>query len=102
MNAVDSTAEHGRLSVVDHRERGRYELHLDGEVVGFATYSLRDGVATVPHVETAREHRGKDFAARLMRGTLDDLRDRSLKIRPLCRYADAYMRRHPETTDLRA
>ena len=102
MNTADRTTEHDRLTVVNHAEHGRYELHLDGELVGFADYSQNDGVITVPHVETAREHRGKDFAARLMRGTLDDVRDRSLKIRPLCPYADAYMRRHPETAELRA
>ena len=59
-------------------------------------------MVTVPHVQTAPEHRGKDFAARLMKGTLADLRDRSLKIEPLCSYADTYMRRHPESADLRA
>lgn len=102
MNISDRTAEHDRLAVLDNAERGRYELHLDDEIVGFASYSLHDGVVTVPHVQTTPEHRGKDFAARLMSGTLADLRDRSLKIQPLCSYADVYMRRHPETADLRA
>lgn len=102
MNLPDLASERDRLAVVDRPELGRYELLLDGEVVGMANYSLRDGVVTVPHVETTFRHRGKDFAARLMAGLLHDLRMRSLRIRPLCPYADTYMRERPETRELRA
>lgn len=101
MSGSDSAPDHDRLQVVDHPERSRYELHLGSEVVGFADYSLADSVITIPHVETAPQHRGKDFAARLMSGVVADARERSLTIRPLCGYASAYMRRHPDTNDLR-
>lgn len=97
-----SPAENDRFTVVDQPGRNRYELLLDEDVVGFANYMINDQVLTVPHVETVPQHRGKDFAARLMHGVLDDVRKRSLTIRPLCGYADAYMRRHPENNDLRA
>lgn len=89
-----------RLEVVHAADSNRYELLLDGERVGLADYSLTDTVMTVPHVETNPEHRGKNFAARLMAGMLDDVRAQGLTIVPICPYADAYMRRHPETRDL--
>ena len=91
-----------RLAVIDHPDDQRYELHLDGERVGLADYSLSSDVMTIPHVETEPVHRGKNFAARLMAGVLDDVRSRNLTVRPLCSYADAYMRRNPDTEDLRA
>ncbi len=90
------------LTVVDRPDDQRYELHLDGARVGLADYSLRNDVMTIPHVETNPEHRGKNFAAQLMAGVLDDVRARNLTVRPLCPYADAYMRRNPDTEDLRA
>lgn len=102
MSQFERPTEHTRLVVVDRPDRGRYELHLDDTVVGFATYSLHETVITVPHVETVREHRGKDFAAHLMDGVIADARARSLMIRPLCGYANAYMQRDPDTHDLRA
>lgn len=92
--------DHDRLSVVDVPAAGRYELMLDGARVGWADYRLADGVATLPHVETVPAHRGKDFAAQLMAGVLADVRARDLRVRPLCAYASAYIRRRPETHDL--
>jgi len=96
------TAVEAQLAVVDRPDEQRYELHLDGERVGLVDYSIHDGVVTIPHVETNPAHRGKNFAARLMAGVLDDIRSRELTVRPLCPYADAYMQRNPETADLRA
>jgi predicted GNAT family acetyltransferase len=94
------TRDSDRLQVVDVPAAGRYELTLDGDRVGWADYGLSGGVATIPHVETVPAHRGKDFAARLMAGVLDDVRARNLRVRPICPYASAYMRRRPETHDL--
>lgn len=88
------------LDVVHAAADQRYELHLDGVRVGLADYSMRDGVMTIPHVETEPIHRGKDFAARLMAGVLDDVRSQQLTVRPICPYAAAYMQRRPETHDL--
>jgi uncharacterized protein len=97
-----ASAEHHRLTVEIRSDRYRYELLLDGSVVGLANFSLSNGVVTIPHVETNHEHRGKDFAAQLMSGILADVRERHQTVRPLCTYAAAYMRRHPETNDLLA
>jgi len=96
------TADTDQLAVVNRPDDGRYELHLAGQRVGLADYSLSGNVITIPHVETDPAHRGKNFAARLMAEILDDVRSRSLTVRPLCPYADAYMRRNPATEDLRA
>ena len=90
------------LTVLDVPEVSRFELLLDGERVGLADYSLDGDVMTVPHVETDPEHQGKGFAAVLMAGVLESVRHRGRTIRPVCPYADAYMRRHPDTADLRA
>ena len=90
------------LIVVDVPDARRYELRLDGKRVGLADYSLSDGVMTIPHVTTDPEHRGKNFAAQLMAGVLDDVRARGLTVEPLCPYASAYMQRHSDTNDLLA
>jgi predicted GNAT family acetyltransferase len=88
------------FEVVHAPEDRRYELHLDGQRVGLADYWVDGDVMTIPHVETDPAHRGKDFAARLMAGVLDEARARRLTIRPVCSYAALYMQRRPETHDL--
>ncbi len=90
------------LTVIDVAESSRFELLLDGERVGLADYSLTNGVLTVPHVETDPAHQGQGFAAVLMDGVIGSIRSNGQTIRPLCPYAAAYMRRHPETHDLLA
>ncbi|MGB3734256.1 MAG: GNAT family N-acetyltransferase [Ilumatobacter sp.] len=88
------------LSVIDVPDSSRFELLLSGERVGLADYSVSGDVVTVPHVETDPAHQGQGFAAVLMEGVLESVRTRGQTIRPVCPYAAAYMRRHPETQDL--
>ncbi len=90
------------LTVVDVPSSNRFELLLDGERVGLADYLLTDEVLTVPHVETDPAHQGQGFAAVLMDGVIDSVRSNGQTIRPLCPYAAAYMRRHPDTHELLA
>ena len=79
----------------------RFELHENGGLA-IADYRQQDGRLIVPHVEAAHALRGTGAAGRLMEGLMDAARQRGLKIVPLCPYADAWMRRHPETSELRA
>ena len=79
----------------------RFELSEQG-ALAFADYRVQEGRMIVPHVEAAHALRGTGAAGRLMAGVMDAARQRGLKVVPLCPYADAYMRRNPETADLRA
>lgn len=101
-NTSPDSSEQAQFEVIDLANEHRYELRLDSERVGSATYRVDGGVMTIPYVETDPVHRGKDFAARLMASVLDDARAQQLTVRPTCSYAAAYMRRRPETHDLMA
>ncbi len=90
------------LQVVDVPAASRFELMLDDERVGLADYSISGDVMTMPHVETDPAHQGQGFAAILMAGVIDSLRTNGQTIRPVCPYADVYMRRRPETLGLLA
>ena len=86
--------------VRDNPDRCRYELVIDGEIVSIADYDLRDTTLVVPHVETAPAHRGRGNADRLMAGMLADLRVTGRTIVPICPFAAAYIRDHPDQQDL--
>lgn len=88
-------------AVRNARDLSRFELVEGGETV-FADYARSGEVLIIRHVEAPAALRGSGAAGRLMAGICEEARRRGEKIRPLCSYAAAYMRRHPETHDLLA
>lgn len=86
---------------IDNTAESRFELHVDGHLA-VADYRRVDGVLTLPHVEADMPLRGTGAAGRLMEHVVAAARDEGAKIRPLCSYAVAWMRRHPEANDLLA
>jgi uncharacterized protein len=88
---------------VRHRpERSRYELLLDGELVGVADYFPGDGVLVFPHTEIDRAHRGRGLGAVLVAGALDDVRARGQRIVATCWYVADFVDANPAYRDLLA
>jgi predicted GNAT family acetyltransferase len=88
--------------VTDNAARQRYELPVGGQIA-FADYRRIQGaggpVLVIPHVETPPSRRGGGVAAALMAGIVAHARAEGLKIAPVCPYAVAWFRRHPEAQD---
>jgi predicted GNAT family acetyltransferase len=85
-----------RIEVADAPERERYELSIDGEVVGFTTYRARPGLIAFIHTEVDEDHRGEGLADRLIRSALQDARTRGLAVLPFCPFVNAFIERHRE------
>jgi uncharacterized protein len=96
MTAIDGSTQ------VEHRsERSRYELLVDGTLVGVADYDeLDDGVLVFPHTEIDRARRGQGLGAVLVQGALDDVRRRGKTVVPQCWYVAQFIREHPGYRDL--
>lgn len=85
--------------VTDHPTHLRFELVEDGKLA-WADYRREGEVLEITHVETDPDLRGRGTAGRLMVGAMAIVRRRGWKVRPLCGYAAAFFRRHPEHADL--
>lgn len=85
--------------VTDNTARSQYEMPVEGQTV-FARYRRNDGVVAILHVEAPVALRGTGAAGRLMQGIVELAREKNEKLVPLCSYAAAWMKRHPETADL--
>jgi uncharacterized protein len=83
-------------------ERGRYELVLDGAVVGVADFTVRGDRVVMPHTEIVRERRGQGLGEVLVRAALDDVRAMGRTVVPVCWYVGEFLRDHPDYADLRA
>lgn len=88
------------LSVDDNPTRQRFEVRLDGEVVGFAAYHVRDGVVAITHTEVEPALRGRGIGAALVGGALDRIRAEGHRVLPVCSFVADYVRRNPEHADL--
>ena len=88
--------------VQDNVEASRFELDCGSGQIAFAPYRREGDVLTVPYSEVPRALRGKGFGEKLILGLLAQARAEGLKVRPLCSFVDAVMRRHKEYSDLRA
>jgi hypothetical protein len=87
------------IAFADVPERRRFELQ-EGGMTAFANYRRENGRIVIPHVESPPPLRGKGTADRLMRAIASYARARQLTIVPLCGYARAWFRRHPDYADV--
>lgn len=83
----------------DNTSAQRFERVEDGKLV-FADYRLNGTILVITHVEADPALRGKGAAGRLMQGVLEEVRQRGLKVSPLCSYAASYIERNPAYRDL--
>jgi uncharacterized protein len=86
--------------VVDVPEKSRYELRLDGRLIGLAAYRRRDGRISFTHTEVDESCEGRGFGGRLAAAALDDARRQGLRVLPLCPFIAHYVEQHPEYQDL--
>jgi uncharacterized protein len=91
------------ISVERREEERRYVLVVAGEPAGELVYRERGGgVVAFLHTEVDPANRRRGLGSALVRGALEDARDRGLRVVPLCPFVDAYLRDHPEFGDLAA
>ena len=84
------------LVVRDHERELRYELTLDGEVLGFIRYRRHPDSVVLVHTDVDPAYEGQGLGSMVVQGALDDLRERGLRVVPLCPFVREYLRRHPE------
>lgn len=86
--------------VVRHNEPARrFEAEVDGSLA-LAAYRRDGDLLLMTHTEVPPAAQGRGVAAALVQAALDWARAEGLRVRPLCSYVAAYLRRHPQTQDL--
>jgi uncharacterized protein len=88
------------LAVRDDARELRYELTCDDEVLGFIRYRREPGAVVLVHTDVDPVLEGQGLGSVLVKGALDDLRERGLPVVPVCPFVRAYLRRHPEYADV--
>jgi predicted GNAT family acetyltransferase len=84
------------IEVANAPDRDRYEVSVDGEVVGFTAYRLRPRLIAFIHTEVDERFQGRGLADKLIRFALEDARARGLAVLPFCPFVNAFIERHRE------
>jgi predicted GNAT family acetyltransferase len=87
-------------TVQDNPAEKRYEVHVDGELAGFATYHLSGPRITLIHTEVDDAYEGQGIGKLLAEYVLDAARDAGLAVIPKCPFMAKYIRETREYVDL--
>jgi predicted GNAT family acetyltransferase len=84
------------IEVVDVPDQHRFEARTaDGTVAGFSAYDLDGARVILTHTEVDDAFAGEGVGSELVRGVLDQLRDRGRSVRPDCPFVREWIDRHP-------
>ncbi|MBO9577576.1 MAG: N-acetyltransferase [Microbacteriaceae bacterium] len=80
----------------DNAAASRYELRIDGELIGTADYALRGDVVAITRVYTRPTHRNQGLAFRTTEYAVGRIIADGHRILPMCWVAEKYLDSHPE------
>jgi uncharacterized protein len=81
-------------------DRSRYELVIDGTLVGIADYHPDGDRVVMPHTVIDPSRRGEGLGAILVGGALDDLRAAGKRVVPACWFVREFIDENDEYADL--
>ena len=86
---------------MDNPGQNRFEILLDGEVVGISAYQLFGNSIVFTHTEVDPSLAEHGLGSRLVQAELDQIRDTtSLRVVAQCPFVAHFVREHPEYQDL--
>jgi predicted GNAT family acetyltransferase len=88
--------------VHDNPTKNRYEMPLEDGGTAVALYRRSGDQLLVFHTEVPAQLGGRGLGSALVKGMLDDVRARGLKVAPRCSFVAAFFREHPEYRDVLA
>ena len=84
------------MSTINHDSvKQRFTTEVDG-YTGELDYELSGTVMNITHTRVPSAIGGRGVAAELMRAALQTAAERRWTVNPVCSYAVAYLKRHPD------
>ncbi|KQS60368.1 acetyltransferase [Geodermatophilus sp. Leaf369] len=94
------TSSTREIRVEDAPARNRFEVSVDDQVVGLASYHVEGDVMTLPHTEVSPAVAGQGLGTTLVAAVLASARERHLTVLPYCSFVRHYLHEHPADVDL--
>jgi len=88
-----------QIQVVQNPDEKRFETYIEDKLCKLDY--IQDGKNfVITHVGVHPDFRGHGVAGRIVQVGLEYAKENSLRVVPMCSYAAAYIRRHPEYAEL--
>jgi predicted GNAT family acetyltransferase len=87
-------------TVSDHPENGRFEIAVDGQLAGFASYHRVGENLDFTHTEIDDRFEGQGLGSTLIRAALEATREQGMGVLPHCPFVRSFIKRHGEYLDL--
>lgn len=88
------------LRVVENREKRRFEMALTDGSMALIDYQDHGDRLVLTHTEVPAHLSGQGLAAKLSKGTFQQLQESGRKVELRCSYLVHYIARHPEFAGL--
>ena len=83
------------LKVLHLPEMNRFEIRVDGLTTEL-TYAMHNNLIIFMHTIVPSELEGQGVGGKIVKAGLDYARASGFKIRSMCSFVSAYLKRHPE------
>lgn len=90
----------GEIQLEDSGSKGRYVLRTQGAEAEMTFSKAGEHMIIIDHTEVPDVFRGQGAGLRLVTRAVEDARQSGKKIIPLCPFANAQFRKHPEWADV--
>ncbi len=84
----------------EHETGGRYRIAIDGHVAEMTYSRAGTGLIIIDHTGVPDELRGRRLGSFLVRRAVQDAREQTVRIVPLCPFAASEFRRNPDYADV--
>ena len=89
------------IALEESDSKGRYVYRQSGKPPAEMTFSKAGAsLIIIDHTEVPDAYRGQGVGLQLVEKAVEDARAKGIKIMPLCPFAAAQFRRHPEFADV--
>jgi len=88
-----------QIEVIHNLEKKRFETTIDGKLSKL-DYLQNGNNFVITHVGVHPDLRGQGVAGKIVETGIEYARENSFRVVPMCSYAAAYIRRHPEYAEL--
>jgi predicted GNAT family acetyltransferase len=82
--------------LIDNTDDNQYEFHIEGYIPKIEYIKSVNGEIYLTHTEVPYELEGKGVASQLVQKALKDIKEKGLRLIPLCPFVVGYIRKHPE------
>ncbi len=84
-----------KVEVVHNPALKRFELQL-GDQIAMVKYILSSSEIIFTHTEVPEAFEGQGIASKMAKAAVEYAKAQGLRIRPMCPYMAAWIKRHPE------